>query len=43
MEIQDSLGSHIGVPYFCKASVPGFYLKQNERANKGKPCARKGH
>jgi hypothetical protein len=35
MEIQDSLGSHIGVPYFCKAPVPGFYITQNEGPNKG--------
>jgi len=31
MEIQDSLGSHIGVPYFCKAPVPGFYITHKMR------------
>jgi hypothetical protein len=24
-EIQDSLGSHLGVPYFCKSLVVGLY------------------
>ncbi len=27
-EIQDSLGSHLGVPYFCKALVVGLYPTQ---------------